>query len=271
MQNANYHTHTQFSDGSAPPEAYIEKAIALGLDSIGISDHAPIPFHAQKWNMPMSDLNRYFDYLSFLKEKYSDKIRVLTSLEVDFIPDLVNPLSNFIPSNALDYSIGSIHYLGEMKNGQLFGFELLGSQLPKGLQEVFNGDVVKMVEVYYQNIRDMVQNFTPDIVGHVDRIKIINRHQKYFDEQDHWYQDQIAETLQVIAQSKSVMEINTKGMYALQDEDPYPSFWILQKALALKIPIVLSSDAHKPEFVNTGFKEIENTLKTIGYESVAQF
>ncbi len=271
MQNANYHTHTHFSDGSSAPEDYIEKAIELGLDSIGISDHAPIPYHAQKWNMPMSDLNRYFEYLDVLKERYVGKIRVLTSLEVDFIPNLVNPLSSFIPSNALDYSIGSIHYLGEMKNGKLFGFELLGSHLPKGLHEVFKGDVVKMVEAYYQNVRDMVQNFTPDIVGHLDRIKIINRHQKYFEEQENWYQDEIKETLQVIAQSKSVMEINTKGMYAIQDEDPYPSFWILKKAFELNIPIVLSSDAHKPDFVNTGFKEIENTLKVIGYESVTQF
>lgn len=271
MQKANYHTHTSFSDGSNLPEVYIEKAILLGLETIGISDHAPIPFHPQKWNMPMNDLHRYFDSISELKEKYSDKIRVLTSLEIDYIPNLVHPLSDFIPPNALDYSIGSIHYLGTMKKGQLFGFELLGSQLTKGLQEVFNGNVVKMVEAYYRNVREMVQNYTPSIIGHVDRIKIINRHQLYFDEQEQWYQDEIKETMKVIAASQSVMEINTKGMYSIQDENPYPSFWILKMAKELEIPIVLSSDAHKPQFLNAGFKEIEDTLNEIGYKSVAKF
>ena len=271
MQLANYHTHTNFSDGSDFPEIYIKKAIALGHHSIGISDHAPIPYYPQKWNMPMEQLHQYLDHINNLKSLFEDQIKVLTSLEIDYIPDLVNPLIDFIPKNSLDYTIGSIHYLGKLKKGELFGFELLGSQLPKGLHEVFNDNVVKMVEAYYGNLREMIQYFTPDIVGHLDRIKIINRHQHYFDEQENWYQDELKETMHVLAQTKAVMEINTKSIYGLKEQDPYPSYWVIALAKKYNIPIVLSSDAHQPQFIDSGFKEVEAVLSELNYSNIAVF
>ena len=40
----NLHTHTHFSDGSSAPEEYIKEAISQGFDTLGFSDHSPVPF-----------------------------------------------------------------------------------------------------------------------------------------------------------------------------------------------------------------------------------
>ena len=40
MAYQNLHTHTTMSDGRDTPVEMIERAIELGFDSIGISDHA---------------------------------------------------------------------------------------------------------------------------------------------------------------------------------------------------------------------------------------
>lgn len=271
MQRANYHTHTNFSDGISQPEAYIEKAIELGLETIGFSDHAPIPSYPKKWNMPIERLTEYYETLESLKEKYKREIRVLTSLEIDYIPDIINPKSEFLKTQNLDYSIGSIHLLGGVKNGELWGFELIGEPLFRGLQEIYGGNSVKMIQEYYQNMRDMVQYYTPDIIGHLDKIKMINLRKSFFDEQENWYRDEVKETLTVIAEKKSVIEVNTKGMYGDHEKEPYPSYWILKMAHEMHIPIMLSSDAHKPERLLTGFKEIENQLIDIGYKEMSTF
>jgi len=33
------HTHSMYSDGAAPPEEMIKKAISIGLNGIAITDH----------------------------------------------------------------------------------------------------------------------------------------------------------------------------------------------------------------------------------------
>jgi histidinol-phosphatase (PHP family) len=270
MQNANYHTHTNFSDGITYPEIYIEKAIEQKLHSLGFSDHAPILTYGKKWNMPYEKLEKYYETLNELNSKYKDNIRILTSLEIDYIPDVINPKSEFLHLENLNYTIGSVHYLGNLHKGELWGFELLGSELHRGLQEIFKGNVMKLVEEYYKNMREMIQYFTPDIIGHIDRIKIINKQETLFEENEQWYQDEIDETLKLISQKRAIMEVNTKGMFANELHDPYPSFWILEKAKEMCIPIILSSDAHHPEHLISGFVDISKRLAAIDYPILSE-
>jgi histidinol-phosphatase (PHP family) len=67
------------------------------------------------------------------------------------------------------------------------------------------------------------------------------------------------------------MEINTKSLYSLKELDPYPSHWILKKAKEYNISIILSSDAHKPEFLISGFQEVESLLEIMDYINFAKF
>lgn len=264
MQNADYQTHSTFSDGGDTPEAMVRHAIDIGLKGIGISDHAPIVKFGKKWNMSYDKQEEYVSKLVELKQKYESKIKVYCSLEIDYIPDVVNPKSNYLPHSDMDYTIGSIHYMGYVRNGNLIGFELLGKELQRGLHEYYKGNAMRLVEEYYQNMRDMITYFTPNIVGHIDRIRIVNREQVYFQESDQWYQDQIKETLKSISQTQAILEINTKSVYSGVHAEPYPSYSVLNEALNYKIPLLLSSDAHQAQYITRSFDDVYNQVENIG-------
>lgn len=268
MQKANYHTHTHYSDGADAPEIVVKKALELGLETIGFSDHAPIPGFEENCNIPLDQLDEYVHCILDLKKKYKDRIRVLLSLEIDYIPNIIHPAYEIFDQYPLDYTLGSVHYLGVLANGKLFGFETSKEKIDRGLNEIFGGDVKKMLEEYYCNIREMVRISQPSIVGHLDRIKVINKHHPYFNEMDSWYQTEIEHTLDVIASSGSILEVNTKGIYSNGDLEPYPSTWILKAARSSYIPVHLAADAHRADRLIGGFEYASQILKKSGYDYV---
>lgn len=270
MQLVNYHTHTLFSDGNAAPEKYIEAAIKGGLEAIGFSDHAPIPGHPSNWNMPLIKLDEYFDNILALKHKYAYHIDVLLSLEIDYIPEIIDPHSEFLRPYLLDYTIGSVHYLGQLDSGELFGFEVSKEKLKTGLEQVFDNNVRTMIEMYYRHIREMVELYTPTIIGHLDRIKVVNKHLNLFSEKEDWYISEVEKTLDVIAKTEAIVEINTKGMYTLGDVEAYPSNWILSLARQRNIPVHFAADAHRPDKLTGGFEKAGKLMKNAGYTKVTQ-
>ena len=68
------HMHSAFSDGKNTPEEMIEAAIALGLDTVGLSDHS----HAESDECGMSPEGSaaYRAEMDRLKPLYAGKIRV---------------------------------------------------------------------------------------------------------------------------------------------------------------------------------------------------
>ena len=65
----------------------------------------------------------------------------------------------------------------------------------------------------------MVNTKCPDIVAHLDRVKKLNSGNRYFDENERWYQEEVSLTLEAIASSGSIMEVNTKGFYNQETDD----------------------------------------------------
>lgn len=73
------HNHTSWSDGNNSPEEMIQNAIENGIEIIGISDH----FNTDKCDsVQLENLSDYIDMLDHLKNKYKDKIQVLSGLEI---------------------------------------------------------------------------------------------------------------------------------------------------------------------------------------------
>lgn len=77
MLEADLHTHTFFSDGKSSPEENVLSAIALGLKTIAITDHAPC--HA--YGVRGERFSRLKDEVARLKNVYSDKIEILFGME----------------------------------------------------------------------------------------------------------------------------------------------------------------------------------------------
>lgn len=264
MSLTNFHTHSEFCDGKGELEQYVSEAINHGFQAIGFTSHAPLPFH-KSYVMPQERLQEYCTAIQELKVKYRDRIQIYLGLEIDYIPGVISPTSPQFKDLSLDYTIGSIHLV---KNGKPNGYtytDEFGEEFEELLHDVYDGDGANFAKHYYSLIREMIAEHTPEVVGHLDLIKKVNKEKIYFDETADWYKEEVLKTLQVVADSKAVLEVNTGGIARGYVKVPHPTPWIIKECNKLGIPIMLNSDAHNPNHIDTYFKEAVSLLKEAGY------
>lgn len=261
----NYHIHTSFCDGLGDPEEYVLEAINRGLKAIGFSSHSPLPF-SNDWSLQDQQIHEYFTVIEKLKEKYQGLIQIYMGMEVDYLSkSLVDGSAKFEELN-LDYTIGSVHFGSKRAaSGDYLTLHSSEEDFISILNYCFDGDIKKFVASYYQNVRDMVATVKPNIVGHLDLIKKFNQDDKYFSEAEEWYRTEVLNTLEVIAEHKAILEVNTSGLFKGEIQGFYPGIWILEEARKLNIPAQISSDAHHPQAVDAKFLEASKALQEAGY------
>lgn len=264
MRLVNFHTHCFFCDGEGEPESFVEDAIRQGFSAIGFSSHAPLPFYIS-FVMANDQIENYCTTINSLKEKYRDQIEIYMGLEIDYVPGVVGPRSPQFAALGLDYTIGSIHLIQDQKTGEYFAVDENEKVFERILFNIFDGDMQKFGAKYFSLIRAMLAEHKPDIVGHLDLLKKLNKDEKYFREDEAWYQDEVMKTLAVIAKSDCVVEVNTGGISRGYTKMPYPSIWILHECKTLNIPVILNSDAHVSRNLATFFTEAVAILKEAGY------
>ncbi|MEG1572452.1 MAG: PHP domain-containing protein [Bacteroidales bacterium] len=86
----NYHTHTKYCDGADAPRAYVEEAIKLGFSTLGFSSHAPTK-EKNTFSLQMDEVPLYVSEIRALQTEYASQIKVLLSLEMDYIPGHTYP------------------------------------------------------------------------------------------------------------------------------------------------------------------------------------
>ncbi|MBI1767499.1 MAG: histidinol-phosphatase [Bacteroidetes bacterium] len=260
----NFHTHSNYCDGKSSLSEIVEHAKKVNVTSLGFSSHAPLPFES-KWCMKKESFHKYIDEIQSLKH-LPHRIEIYSGLEVDYIPYQIGP-KDF--ENKLDYTIGSIHFVEKFNDG--IGWEIDGphSFFLEGLEKIFDNDFKKAVARYYELTREMITKSPPSVIGHLDKIKIQNIDNKFFNESDRWYQDEIKITIDAIRKTKSIIEVNTRGVYQKKSATTYPSPWILELIHQKMIPVTISSDAHHHQDLISYFKETAHLLKQIGFKEIS--
>ncbi len=271
MMLFNHHTHSHFCDGTSEPEVYVKEALKLGFASLGFSSHAPVPFEN---TFALSDdrRNDYMNRIRELQDIYENTIEIYLALEIDYIPNITRDFSFYRKEMGLDYVIGGVHLVKKEDTGEGLWF-IDGPKKESyddGLQKLFHNDIKAGVSAYYHTVCEMVSIQKPDIIAHLDKIKMHNQN-RYFTEDEKWYNDLVDETLAVIAESDCVVEINTRGIYKKRCPDLFPSLSILKKLNKLQVPITISSDAHAPEELNLGMDIARKTAREAGYKEVFRF
>ena len=109
----------------------------------------------------------------------------------------------------------------------------------------------------------------PDVVGHLDKIRMHN-HGRYFSESDPYYISLVNETLNLVKNAGSIVEVNTRGIYKKRSDSLFPGIPILKTIFRLGIPVIISSDAHKPHELDGYFSETKEILKGIGFKTQMQ-
>lgn len=270
MIDYNLHQHSTFSDGSAEPEAYVKKALSLGFRAMGFTEHSPLPFPTP-FSLKNEKADAYVRDTAWLKEKYHGRLALYRALEFDYIPGLSEDLAFWRNKLHLDYAIGSVHLVRPPRADDLWFID--GPKREKydeGLKNLFHNDIKKAVKTYYHQLNQMIESQPFEVVGHVDKIKMHNAG-RYFSEEEKWYRDLVQETLKLIQEKELIVEVNTRGMYKKRADSLFPDHKTLRLVHDLKIPVLISSDAHHPDELNLLMDYAEKRLLETGFRAVAFF
>jgi histidinol-phosphatase (PHP family) len=200
----------------------------------------------------------YIKDLADLKVKYKNQINLLSALEVDYIPSVAGPHHPRIPNADFDYTVGSVHFVDAFEDDEPFSIDDATPKFARGVDEIFGGDIRKIVKRYFDLQKEMLEKDPPQILGHPDKIRMHNRNRFFFDETADWYLEEVRSTLKLAAEKEVIVEINTKYFEAAEYTFPSSTHfkWMAQN----KIPVTLNSDAHKPKNLLSGFVEVAELL-----------
>lgn len=266
MSWTNYHCHTQFCDGKADIEAFVEQAIAIGMPVLGFSAHGPVPY-ASGWNMKKEDLPAYFEMLEKYKIKYADSITLFTGMEVDFIKGKCNARDEIFQHEALDFKIGSIHYLGNLNDGTPWTLDGSRQEWEKGMNEIFGGDVFNIVKTFTQQSIEMIELGGFDIVGHID--KTFQHGFRYFNADHPKFIRYTLEILEAAKTHNKIVEINTKSFERMGFF--YPNQIFFKRIKEMNIPITINSDTHHPLLLTAGIQKAAKLLLEVGINETYEF
>lgn len=250
---ANFHTHTNFSDGKDSPEDNVIYAIEQGFESLGFTDHSYIDFDL---SYCVKDTKGYMAEINRLKEKYKGDIEIYLGLEEDiFSKDR---------EQGFDYIIGSVHYV--KKDGEYYPIDYDVENTKKAIG-VFGGPL-KLAENYFESLCEYIETQKPDIVGHFDLITKFDEKYPPVFLGDKEYLEIAKKYLKRALKSDPIFEINTGAISRELRTKPYPCEELLYELLKNDARIILSSDSHKKEHLNFGFKEAKDMLYDIGFRDV---
>lgn len=244
------HNHTtRCNHAKGTVDAYIQRAIELGIDIYGFSEHAPMDFD-QHYRLAFDEMNAYTSEILAAKEQYKDQIKILLGYEVDYLPGYMDAR---ILNAEVDYLIGSVHFIDK------WGFDN-----PEFIGEYKNRNIDEIWQTYFDATEAMAKTGYFDIVGHLDLIKVF----KYMPTKE--LRLLAGEALKAIKKSNMVLEINTAGLRKPVKEI-YPSELLLEEAYSLDIPITFGSDAHDVDQVGFAYDEAVALAKRVGYTKVVTF
>ena len=244
------HNHTaRCNHAKGSMQSYIERAIELGIDIYGFSEHAPMDFD-EHYRLKFSEMELYVNDIKNLQEKYKNDIKILLGYEVDY---LKGHMDERVLNAKVDYLIGSVHFLDK------WGFDN-----PEFKDEYKNRNIDDIWQEYFSNIENMAKSNQFDIVGHLDLIKVFN----FMPKKDIRLIAKPA--LQAIKKANMVLELNTAGLRK-PCQEIYPNPLLLEMAYELNIPITFSSDAHAIGQVGYKYSEAAELAKKIGYSQAVTF
>jgi len=252
----DYHTHTPLCHhAEGEPEAYIDRAIALGLIEYGISDHAPnVPEPFDDWRMLRSDLPQYFEWINRAKKHAAERIKVRAGLECDWLKGCEPWIEELSGEYSWDYLIGSVHYIGDK-----WDFDN-----PKWLGRWAEGDVESFWQMYWKAYLEMVKANLFDFYGHPDLVKKF----RFFPKSD--LRSYYEPVIQALADQKACIELNTAGLRK-DCKEWYPSDVFLKLAAEAGLMLTITSDAHHPAEVGYAFDSAVKTAESLGFSGLTYF
>ncbi len=220
---ANYHTHTHRCHHATGSEReYIEYAIARGLDTLGFSDHVPVPFpdgHQSWFRIQLEDISDYVHTLQSLREEYRDRIRILIGFEAEYYPALFENMLKLLGSYDYDYLIMGQHYSNNEWDG------------------VYNAEPQKDEGILCRYVDQVLSGLSTGKFTYLAHPDLAN-----FIGDEAVYEQQMKRLCQGCLTLNVPLEINLLG---LMGKRHYPSDRFFRIVREVGNPVVIGCDAHR--------------------------
>lgn len=223
-------------------DEYVEAAIEAGMTEICFTEHMPFPngFDAEH-RMEPDEMETYLNQIEKLRIKYRE-LSILTGIEADYIEGFEKYIQKFLSRYSFDLVIMSVHFIKNWVGKQwVFDFDYDRQTLRQKYHD------------YFDALNKGIRTGLFDVVGHFDIVKRPKRPVLRSNFKD------VDRTLDNIKRTGMTVEFNASGLRKPVN-DTYPSMGIIELIVERGIPLVLASDAHKPEHVGYGFDEMYNLL-----------
>jgi histidinol-phosphatase (PHP family) len=236
------------------PNEYAARALELGFDEIGFSDHSPMPQDDfDDWRMHASQLEDYVRQIEQTRRRYPNLV-IKLALEVDYLPGYESWIRELAARYPWDYFIGSVHYLSDS----------WAIDNPKQIAEWRNREPLEVWTAYFERLTMAAESGLFDIIGHADLCKKFS----FYPPGD--CSVLYRGFLQAARRSDVAIELNTAGLRK-DCHEIYPSPQMLRLAAELGVPITFGSDAHAPEEVGLDFSQALQLARDCGYQHCCRF
>lgn len=251
----DYHMHTPLCGHAVgEPEEYCRRAVEVGLDEIGFSDHAPlVAYFDPKVSMRLEQLSVYHKMIEEARRAFAGQLTVKLALEADYIEGYEAQSREIIDGYDYDYIIGSVHFIGD------WAFDN-----PHETASWNGRDVDRVYRAYYELLRKSARTGLFQIIGHADLVK------KFGHRPPSDMTAEIAATAEVFKDAGVAVEINTAGLRKPVKE-MYPALAALKIYQAAGIPLTFGSDAHAPGEVGADFAAAADLARAAGYKEYVLF
>ena len=238
MRLTDYHMHPMIAQKPERFDEFAQRAIALGIEEICITDHMPLSISNAADRIPAGMVRQYCRNVREAVARYEGILSVKLGIEVDYHPDFLDEIEAVLEAGNFDYVLGSTHmhlFLADQLDGRMTKNDFARRALENTLSAVRSG--------YFHTI------------SHFDMFRwAFTKTERYqFDQGEYeWEKDRelIEEILDEIAARKICLEINPHFAESQKKiECMYPALPITEMALERNIRFRYGSDAHAPKSV----------------------
>lgn len=258
---ADQHTHSEYSmDSKNRIEDVCEKAIAVGLDELVITDHLDLNSNEMILSLePALDVQAAYHAICHYRDKYSDRLKLGVGLELGQAHDCPDKAKKILETFRYDQVIGSVHNLRGMPDFYLMAFyKLTGRQCHIFLTQ------------YFKELEEVVD------LGYFDTLAHLTYPLRYFKEGGHdlsleLHLPVIKRIFEKLIAKGKALEVNTSG-YRKDLGCPLPDLDILKLYYDMGGRLItVGSDAHYVDDIGADIQRTYDELKKIGFTHIASF
>lgn len=273
------HIHTHYSHGSSEVFEMSLSAVENGIKNIGFAEHFHYDY-LEDYGLPtvagravegtkMENFKMYYKSVERAQKYFKEKLNIRLGVEIDYIKGEDEKIKKALDAQPFfsdfrelqperkfefDFIMGSVHFFGKPL---------------KYFSDYKDRGDDWMVNEYFLQTKSLIESDIFDIIGHPELIK-------YFvalTEDD--YKHYLDEITSLLKKYNTAVDLNTDYIKIADEksamENINPGLAMLGMCRDKNIPLVLGSDAHRPEKIANNFSEAKKVLRKINIHKLYYF